>query len=79
MKVLFFHYLRTFTGCGEATISAGAGLDTHAVWAVLEQRFPGISQYRVATRLAQNGMFADPSTLFVDGDEVALIPPVSGG
>ncbi len=30
-------------------------------------------------RFARNGDYADPTTLLADGDEVAMIPPVSGG
>ena len=30
-------------------------------------------------RFARNGEYADPATMLADGDEVAMIPPVSGG
>ena len=35
--------------------------------------------HRANTRLARNWEYTDRETRFTDGDEVALIPPVSGG
>ena len=36
-------------------------------------------QVLAASRVWVNGSPADPSTLLADGDEVAVLPPVSGG
>jgi molybdopterin converting factor small subunit len=33
----------------------------------------------VNVRLARNGVYAGEGEIFLEGDEVALIPPVSGG
>jgi sulfur-carrier protein len=38
-----------------------------------------LEPWRSLTRYAVNLEFAEPETLLQDGDEVALIPPVSGG
>jgi sulfur-carrier protein len=40
---------------------------------------PDLEQWRSVTRYAINLDFAEENTLLQDGDEVALIPPVSGG
>ena len=40
---------------------------------------PALEQWRSVTRYAINLNFAEENTLLQDGDEVALIPPVSGG
>lgn len=40
---------------------------------------PKLEQWRFVTRFAINLRFVEPLTLLKDGDEVALIPPVSGG
>jgi len=79
MQVLFFFHLPAVTGCAEASIDAGPGLSADAVWTTLETRFPGIIQYRAGTRLARNREYVGADAVFHDGDEVALIPPVSGG
>ena len=40
---------------------------------------PELSQWREVTRFGINLVFVEPDTLLQDGDEVVLIPPVSGG
>ncbi len=40
---------------------------------------PELSQWREVTRFGVNLIFVEPDTLLQDGDEVVLIPPVSGG
>ena len=42
-------------------------------------RFPVLAPGRPSLRFARNGDYADPATALADGDEVAFIPPVSGG
>lgn len=43
------------------------------------ERFPALAQRRAFLKLAVNGAWADGATLVSPGDEVALLPPVSGG
>ena len=40
---------------------------------------PSLAQWRDVTRFGVNLQFADADTVLADGDEVVLIPPVSGG
>jgi len=40
---------------------------------------PALEQWKLVTRYAINFSFVDENTPLQDGDEVALIPPVSGG
>lgn len=40
---------------------------------------PQLEQWRDLTRFGVNLEFVEPMTLLQDGDEVVLIPPVSGG
>lgn len=49
------------------------------VYDYLASDYPGLEQWRSLTRYAVNLDFVEPDTLLNDGDEVALIPPVSGG
>jgi sulfur-carrier protein len=52
------------------------------VQAVLDRALadhPRLEPWRGQTRLGLNLQFVETSTLLADGDEVVLIPPVSGG
>lgn len=79
MKVLLFAQIRDFAGCSAANMETCGSVTADAVWQLLEQEFPGIEKFRSTTRLARNGVFAAADEQFADSDEVALIPPVSGG
>jgi molybdopterin converting factor small subunit len=79
MNVLFFAQIRDFTGCASTSIETRDAANADALWSVLEQQFRGIGKFRGTTRLARNGVFAASDELFADADEIALIPPVSGG
>jgi len=53
------------------------------IWEWQEQnlldKFPALAGHRPSVRLARNCEYADAAAAFADPDEVALIPPVSGG
>jgi sulfur-carrier protein len=40
---------------------------------------PKLAQWHDVTRFGINMEFVDPETVMIDRDEIALIPPVSGG
>jgi molybdopterin synthase sulfur carrier subunit len=42
-------------------------------------QYPQLEQWRDRTRFGLNMEFVSPDTILQDGDEVVLIPPVSGG
>jgi len=78
MRILFFAQLRDVTGVDCAEVD-GAGLDAAALWDKLVECWPGLAVHRSDTRLARNAAYARPGEVFAADDEVALIPPVSGG
>jgi molybdopterin converting factor subunit 1 len=79
MCVLFFAQLKDATGCDSVELSAPAPVSADTLWEMLLKKFPVLAAHRSCTRLACNGEYASAETRFADGDEVALIPPVSGG
>jgi sulfur-carrier protein len=45
----------------------------------LIDQYPELARWRSITRLGVNLNFVEPDTVLQDGDELVLIPPVSGG
>jgi molybdopterin synthase catalytic subunit len=79
MRVLFFAQLKDATGCDSVELAVAAPLGVEQLWAALVEKFPALAAHRASVRLAKNCEYADAQTKFADGDEAALIPPVSGG
>lgn len=48
-------------------------------WSALSARYPGLSPHRPYVRAALNGGYAAWDQALAEGDEVAFLPPVSGG
>ncbi|MEO8509670.1 MAG: molybdenum cofactor biosynthesis protein MoaE [Chloroflexota bacterium] len=55
------------------------GAQVTDAWADLEGRFAAIAPHRPYVRVARNGAYAQWDDRLVNGDEVAFLPPVSGG
>ena len=78
MRVLFFAHLKDITGCAEMNLPGG-DLDADGLWQKLIEAHPQLDQFRASVRLAKNSEYVGRDARFTDADEVALIPPVSGG
>jgi molybdopterin synthase catalytic subunit len=79
MRVLFFAQLKDATGCEAVDLPPPAPADADQLWKILTGKFPALAPHQKKIRLARNWEYADAHTFFSDNDEVALIPPVSGG
>ncbi len=79
MRVLFFAQLKDVTGCDSIELAVSSPLNGEQLWKILIERFPRLANHQKNVRLARNWEYADSRTQFADVDEVALIPPVSGG
>jgi len=79
VRVRLFAVQRELAGTREVALDLPDGADVEAAWSALAARFPVLAPGRPSMRFARNGEYADPGTALVDGDEVAMIPPVSGG
>ncbi len=79
MKLLFFAHLRQIVGQDAIEVSVPEPVTGDALWSLLAARFPALSPFKSSVRLAKNCEYATAKTRFNDDDEVALIPPVSGG
>ena len=79
MKVLFFAQSREIAGCDHQPISPHKALTQDELWLALDALFPGMATLKKTTRLARNETYLQAGELLYPGDEIALIPPVSGG
>jgi molybdopterin synthase sulfur carrier subunit len=63
----------------EIQIILESGASVSQIFDRLVSQYPNLEQWRSLTRYAINFNFAEAHTILHNGDEVALIPPVSGG
>jgi len=79
MRILFFAQLKDATGCDSVEIAPASPLNAEQLWAELLKQFPKLGAHRSSVRMAKNCEYAVADAIFAADDEVALIPPVSGG
>jgi molybdopterin synthase sulfur carrier subunit len=79
VTVRLFARLRDIAGSGELVRETDGPATAGDVWRLLASEFPDLSAYERALSVAVNAEYARLSTAVRDGDEVAFLPPVSGG
>ena len=79
VTVRLFARLRDIAGSGELVREAPAGATVSDVWRGLVAEFPQMARYESSMSSAVNADYARMSAAVADGDEVAFLPPVSGG
>lgn len=79
MRVLYFAQARLATALSEEHLKTSAGLSEKELWKELVRRHPKLATLQPSCRLARNGRFLSPSESLEPEDEVAVLPPVSGG
>jgi molybdopterin synthase sulfur carrier subunit len=77
IAVLYFASLRDAAGCVREDVEVPSG-GLAALYDTLQARH-GFALPRARIRVAVNGAFAEWSYALRGGEEVAFIPPVSGG
>jgi molybdopterin converting factor subunit 1 len=79
VRVRLFARLRDITGAGELTREAPDGASVRTVWTSLVGEFPELSAYEKSISCAVNEDYSRFTAAVADGDEIAFLPPVSGG
>jgi len=79
VKVHLFALLRERAGTGELSLTLPAGATIEAAVAQLLRDHPALNGAVARICYAVNRDYADIRTPLRDGDDLALIPPVSGG
>ena len=78
-RVRLFARLAELTGAREVLVELGEGLTAADVLTQLTARFPSLRDLEGSIRYAVNAEYVPPDHPVRPGDELALIPPVSGG
>jgi len=79
IKVKLFAMLRERVGKTELVEEVPDDSTVGQVWTVLQKRYPALSGMDIRLVYAVNSDYVDVRHALCDGDEVAFIPPVSGG
>ncbi len=79
VRVRLFAIQRELAGARELPLDLPDGATVADAWTALVAIHPALGAGRASVRFARNGAYADESTSLAEGDEVAMIPPVSGG
>ncbi len=79
IRVLFFASLREKVKASETNETLDVGSSVGDLWAVLCRKHESIEPMGGSVSFAVNREYANRDTVLREGDEVALIPPVSGG
>jgi molybdopterin synthase catalytic subunit len=79
VTVLFFGMLKDLVGRSQEELELPEGARLETVFDHYASQFPKLRQMAGSVVIARNQEFADPGMPVGEGDEVALMPPVSGG
>ena len=79
IEVRLFSILRERIGKSEISLEIPEGSSCSNVFSLLEDEREGLKPLLERCALAVNGEYADRCVSLSAGDEVAILPPVSGG
>ena len=79
LDVRFFALYRERAGCSAFSLEVPKGATVADLTAEVRRHFPGLAPPEVNIVVAVNSEYAEPEAVLGEGDEVCLIPPVSGG
>lgn len=79
VRVLFFASLHERVKRREHSWSLADGATVGDLWSAMVAAFPTLEPMSGAVTFAVNREYVDREYVLADGDEVAVIPPVSGG
>lgn len=79
VRVRLFAMQREAAGRRELAVELADGASVEDAWAAAVAEVPALAPGRSSVRFAVNGEYADAAVILADGDELACIPPVSGG
>ena len=79
VTVRLFARLRDIAGSAELAREVVPGATIGTIWRELAGEFPELARYERSISSARNADYVRMDTEICDGDEIAFLPPVSGG
>jgi len=79
VTIRLFARLRDLAGSGELVRDVANPATVETIWRSLVDEMPDLGAYERTMSVAVNADYAKMSAKVSDGDEVAFLPPVSGG
>ena len=79
IKVLFFGAAADRAGTRETELDVRDSVTLAEVWTLIVERYADLAPMRDTLAFAVNGEYARGEDTVSPGDEVAILPPVSGG
>lgn len=79
VNVKFFASCREIVGTSEISLELESDSTTDSLILILIARFPRLNDSIQQVSIAVNKRYIEGSQSLKDGDEVALLPPMSGG
>jgi molybdopterin converting factor subunit 1 len=79
VTIRVFARLKDVVGASELVRDVPAGASVATVWQQLAAEFPDLAAYQSSISAAVNAEYTRMSGVVRDGDEIAFLPPVSGG
>jgi MoaE-MoaD fusion protein len=79
VNVLFFGITHDLTGFAQEKLELPEGESLDGLWRLYEARFPRLQSVAASLLMSVNQEIVKGSTTLQDCDEVAFMPPVSGG
>ena len=79
VTVRLFARLKDIAGAPDLDRDVPADATLADVWALLAHDFPAMAPYRGSVSGARNAEYSHMDAVIADGDEIAFLPPVSGG
>jgi molybdopterin converting factor subunit 1 len=79
VTVRLFARLRDIAGAAELSRDVASGATIGDLWRQLALEFPELADYERSISTAVNADYARMDQVVGEGDEVAFLPPVSGG
>ena len=79
VRVLFFGVLKDVVGRAEESLEIAPHATLGSLFDSYAERFATLHDKRSSILFARNSEFSKPDTMLCENDEIAFLPPVSGG